>query len=128
MRELRAHMEAMDLGRQRDPEVGDVSDPKEEEQGEEVEPMQETPELRYFRSILGATLRPKPELPTYDESLTVEHLIDWISELDKYFEYDEIVDKKKARLAVTRLKGHASLWWDNVQTKRRRKNKLLIKR
>ena len=29
-------------------------------------------------------------------------------------------------MVVTRLKGHASLWWDSVQTKRR-KNKPLIK-
>jgi len=66
MKELRARMEAMELGRQRDPEAGDVSEPEEEEQGDEAVPMQETPELRYFRSILGATSRPKPELPTYE--------------------------------------------------------------
>ena len=90
--------------------------------------MAETPELRYFRSILGATSRPKPELPTYEGSLTVEHLIDWINEPDKYFEYDEIEENKKVKLAVTRLKGHASLWWDSVQAERRRKNKPLIKR
>jgi hypothetical protein len=29
---------------------------------------------------------------------------------------------------VTRLKGHASLWWNSVQAERRKKNKLLIKR
>jgi hypothetical protein len=104
-----------------------VSEHEEEEQGEEAAPMQETPELRYFRSILGATSRPKPELPTYEGSLNAEHLIDWISELDKYFEYDEIEENKKVRLAVTRLKGHASLWWNSVHAERRRKNKPLIK-
>ena len=89
--------------------------------------MQEKPELSCFRSILGATSRPKPELSTYDGSLIAEHLIDWISELDKYFEYNEIKEYKRVGLAVTRLKGHASLWWDSVQEGRRRKNKLLIK-
>ena len=88
--------------------------------------MQETPELRYFRSILGATSRPKPELSTYDGSLIVEHLIDRIIELDKYFKYDEIEEDKRVRLVATRLKGHASLWWDSVQAERR-KNKSLIK-
>ena len=78
--------------------------------------MQETPELRYFRSIMGATSRPRPELPTYDGSLIAEHLNDWISELDKYFEYDEVQEDKRVRLVVQRLKGHASLWWDSVQT------------
>ena len=77
--------------------------------------MQETPELRYFRSILGATSRLKPDLSTYDGSLIAEHLIDWISELDKYFEYDEVKEDKRVILVVMRLKGHASLWWDSVQ-------------
>ena len=36
--------------------------------------MQETPELRYFRSIQGATSRLKPELSTYYGSLIVEQL------------------------------------------------------
>ena len=128
MRELQAHMEAMETYRQRDLEVGDVSEPEDEEQREEAAPMQETPELRYFRSILGATSRSKPELSTYDGSLIAEHLIDWISEMDKYFEYNEIEEDKRVRLVVTRLKGHASSWWDSVKAERRRKNKSLIKR
>ena len=48
--------------------------------------MQKMPELSYFRSILVAMSRAKPKLSTYDGSLIVEHLIDWISEMDKYFE------------------------------------------
>ena len=66
-------------------------------------------------------------MSTYDGSLIVENLIDWISELDNYFEYDEVEEDKRVRLDVTRLKGHASLWWDSVQAERRRKNKQLIK-
>ena len=90
MRELRAHLEAMETDRRREPEAGDISELGDEEQREEVAPMQEMPELRYFRSILGATSRPKPEFTTYNGSLITEHLIDWINEMDKYFEYDEI--------------------------------------
>ena len=56
----------------------------------------------------------------------MEHLIDWISELDKYFEYDEVEEDKRVILVVMRLKGHASLWWDSKQVERRRKNKPLI--
>jgi hypothetical protein len=66
-------MEAMELGRQRDPEAGDVSEPEEEEQGEEATPMQETPELRYFRSILGEISRPKHTLLKNQE----EHWCYW---------------------------------------------------
>ena len=31
------------------------------------------------------------------------------------------------KLAVTRLKGHAALWWDSVQAERKKKNKVVIK-
>ena len=67
------------------------------------------------------------KFPTYDGSLIVEHIVDWVNEMDKYFEYDEVEEDKRVRLVVTRLKGHASLWWDSVQVERWRKNKSLIK-
>ena len=75
---------------------------------------------------MGSSLRPNPELSIYDGSLKVENLIDWISEMGKYFEYEEIDENKRVKFAVTRLKGHAALWWDNVHAKRR-KDKPLIK-
>ena len=90
MRELRAHMESMETNIWRDPKARDLSEPENEEQREEAAPMQETQKLRCFGSILGSTSRPRPEFPTYDGSLLAEHLIDWINEMDKYFEYDEV--------------------------------------
>ena len=66
----------MEIDKWRDPEVGDVTKPEDEEKREEYAPMQETPELRYFRSILGETSRLKHALSTYDGSLIAKHLID----------------------------------------------------
>ena len=43
MRELRAHLEAMETDRRRNPKARDVSEPEDEEQREEVAPIQETP-------------------------------------------------------------------------------------
>jgi len=123
---LQTHLEAIEIGRQRDPEAGDMSDP-EEEAPEIVEtPVQESAELKLLMSVLGTSSGPKPELSTYDGSLTAENLIDWVSDLDKYIEYDEIDEEKKVKFVVTRLKGHASLWWDSVQAEMRKKNKPVI--
>ena len=77
--------------------------------------------------MIGASMRPKPEVPTYQGGLDVSELLDWINEMGKFFEYDEIDDEKKVKFVVTRLKGHASLWWNCVQTERRNKGKLPIK-
>lgn len=53
--------------------------------------------------------------------------MDWISELDKYFEYEDIKEDKWVKIVVTRLKGHVTLWWDNVQDERTKHEKPLIK-
>ena len=55
------------------------------------------------------------EIPTYEGSLNAKELMDWIKSLDKYFDYEEEVDdKKKVKFAVTRLKGHVAIWWDEL--------------
>eukprot|EP00253_Pinus_taeda_P024702 PITA_24702 len=46
--------------------------------------------------------------------------------MDMYFEYEEIDGDKRVKFDMTRLKGHAVLWWDNIQAERR-KDKPLIK-
>ena len=52
--------------------------------------------------------------------------MDWINALSKYFDFEEIEDKKKVRYAVTRLKGHATIWWDELQIHRERRDKKII--
>ena len=39
----------------------------------------------------------------------------WINALSKYFDLEEIEYKKRVRYAATRLKGHAAIWWDELQ-------------
>ena len=87
IRVMQARLEAMELGRHREPDLGDVSDPEEEGNEKEKEVALESAEMNMLRSVLGSTTRPKPSLSTYDGNLSVEGLIDWIGELDKYFDY-----------------------------------------
>jgi hypothetical protein len=47
--------------------------------------------------------------------------------MDKYFDYEDVDEEKKVRHVVTRLKGHATLWWDELQADRRSKGKQKIK-
>ena len=47
--------------------------------------------------------------------------------MEKFFDYEETKDEKKVKFAVTKLKGHAALWWDGVQAERRRLSKQPIK-
>jgi hypothetical protein len=67
------------------------------------------------------------DIPMYEGNLDVEELLDWIRALDKYFDYEDVEEDKKVKHVVTRLKGHATLWWDELQADRRCKGKQKIK-
>jgi len=54
--------------------------------------------------------------------------LDWVSELDRYFKSEEVREDWSVKFIAIKLKGHAALWWDSVQAKRRRMNKLPIKK
>jgi hypothetical protein len=47
--------------------------------------------------------------------------------MDKYFDYEDVKEEKKVRHVVTRLKGHAALWQDELQDDKRSKGKQKIK-
>ena len=83
--------------------------------------------MRFFKSVLGSTSNPRLEVSVYTRGLNPEELIDWINELDKLFAYEELEEGKRVKFVVTKLKGHATIWWDVVQAKRRRRRKQLIK-
>eukprot|EP00253_Pinus_taeda_P007387 PITA_07387 len=65
--------------------------------------------------------KPKVVIPAYEGSLNAEEIMDWINSLDKYLDYEEVDDKKKVKFVVTRLKDHVTIWWDELQTSRTRK-------
>ena len=124
---MQARLEAMELAQRGGIDMNDVSDAEEEPQEQAAEPEEEGFETRFIKAIVGASSKPKLEVPMYEGSLDVEKLIDWISGMEKYFEYENVVDDKSVKFAVTRLQGHASLWWDGVQDERRQKGKSKIK-
>lgn len=71
-------------------------------------------EVKLLKSVLLASSQPKPELPTYNGSLFINVLLDWISKMDKYFDCEEVGEDCRVKLAATKLKGHTALWWDSV--------------
>eukprot|EP00253_Pinus_taeda_P030639 PITA_30639 len=84
--------------------------------------------MRLLKSVLLSSHKPKTELPTYDGNLSADVLLGWLSEVNKFFEFEETSEDKQVRFAATKLKGHASLWWDSVQAERRRLCKQPIKK
>ena len=63
----------------------------------------------------------------YEGSINIEDLMDWIRSLDQYFDYEEVDERKKVKFAVTRLRGHAAIWSDELHTSGTKKEKSKIK-
>ena len=126
MERLTTRLEAIELRTQGNNPEGDVSDP-EIESPEEEEAVEITLEMRFLKNVFGSSLKSRSEVPVYKGNLDPEELIDWINEMEKSFDYEEMAEERKVKFVVTRLKGHATLWWDGVQPERRRLGKQPIK-
>jgi hypothetical protein len=123
MRELRAILEAMEAVQRRAPDAGDINDAESEEVEVEEAAGENVVEERLLREVVRLGARAKIEVPMYEGNLDVEELLDWIRSMDKYFDYEDVDEEKRVRHVVTRLKGHATLWWDELQAERRSKGK-----
>eukprot|EP00253_Pinus_taeda_P017296 PITA_17296 len=124
IRVLRERLTMVEARGRRDP--ADDSDEEVAEPEDKFEGA--TLELRLLKSVLLSSHKPRHELPTYDGSLSADVLLDWLSEVNKYFEFEETSEDKQVKFAATKLKGHASLWWDSFQAERKRLHKQPIKK
>jgi hypothetical protein len=110
--------------------AGDLSDSERENEvgheGEEVT-TEDAANEHLIRVVARMGAKEKMDIPVYEGNLDVEEILDWIRALDTYFDYEDVEEDKKFKHAVTRLKGHAALWWDELQADRRYKGKQKIK-
>jgi hypothetical protein len=124
-RDLRARLEEMETTQRCTAGAGNLSDSdnevEDEPQGEVV--AEDEANERLIKAITRMSSKTKMDIPVYEGSLDAEELLDWIRTLDTYFDYEDIEEDKKVRHAVTKLKGHAALWWDELQEDRRSKGK-----
>ena len=66
-------------------------------------------EEKLFKALTKIGKRPKFEVPTFLEKLNLEELIDWINELEEYFEYEKTEDLDRVRFVKAKLKGHVKI-------------------
>jgi hypothetical protein len=126
LHELHARLEDMETSQRCTVSAGDLSDPESEieveHEGEEVAVEDEANKF-LIRAIARMGARVKMDIPIYEGNLDAEELLDWIRALDTYFDYEDVEEDKKVKHTVMRLKGHATLWWDELQDDRRYKGK-----
>jgi hypothetical protein len=130
MCKLCVRLDAMEIAQRHTVDAGDISEADSENEagheGEEVV-VEDVADERLFRVVARIGAREKMDILVYEGNLDVEELLYWIRALDKYFDYEDVEEYKKVKHAITRLKGNAALWWDELQADRRCKGKQKIK-
>jgi hypothetical protein len=129
MHDLRARLEDMETTQRRTISDGDLSDSESEMEAKREEEVaaEDASNECLIRAIARMGAKAKMDILVYEGNLDVEELLDWIRDLDTYFDYEDVEEDKKVKHVVTILKGHATLWWDELQVDRRCKGKQKIK-
>ncbi|PWA86469.1 reverse transcriptase domain-containing protein [Artemisia annua] len=66
-------------------------------------------------------------IPEFDgDTLNPEGFIDWLVAVEEVFEFKEIPENKRVSLIVTKLRGRASAWWQQLKLTRERVGKLRV--
>jgi hypothetical protein len=130
MCDIHAILEDMDTTQRLTAGARDLSDSESENEvehkGEEVTAEDAANEC-LIRVVSRMDAKAKMDILVYEGNLDTKELLDWIRALDTYFDYEDVEEDKKMKHVVTRLKGHATLWWDELQADRRYNGKQEIK-
>ena len=109
LRQIAARLDAMETIQRRGAHLEDASDDEVAAPNHNLEPEEDQNEERLLQVFSRENSKPILEVVPYDGKLDTNVVLDWISDMEKFFEYENTPDNRKVKIAVTRLKGHASL-------------------
>lgn len=52
------------------------------------------------------------DLPSFDGRLHIADFIDWVHNVENFFNYLDILEDRQVKLVAYKLKGGASTWWE----------------
>ncbi|OAY26736.2 hypothetical protein MANES_16G058925v8 [Manihot esculenta] len=81
-----------------------------------VNPMPANPQQNYQEGY-----RIKVDLQNFSGSLDVESVLDWLVEVERFFEIMNVEEERKVPIVAYKLKGGRAAWWNSIQNERYRK-------
>lgn len=113
----------METVQRRGEHLDGVSDDEEVAPNPNLEPVEDQDEERLLRVLTRAHSKPVVEVGPYGGKLGISIVLDWILDIEKLFEYENTPNNRKMKIFATKLKGHASLWWEHLQIDGHRQGK-----
>ena len=127
LRQIAARLDVVETTQRRGTHLDEVSDDEAIAPNFNLEPKEDQDEEIQLRVLSIAHSKPIVEVIHDAGKLDTNVVLGWISNMEKFFEFKKTLDNRKVKIAVTRQKGHASLWWEHLQTNIQRRGKEKIR-
>ena len=62
----------------------------------------------------GGNFRLKVNIPKFYGNYNIEEFLDWLDEVERFFNYMKIPEEQRVRLVACRLRDRASAWWERL--------------
>ena len=104
LRKNAARLDVVETTQRRGAHLEDVSDDEVAAPNHNPKPEEDQDEERLLRVLSRENSKPVVEVLPYDRKLDTNVVLDWISDMEKFFEYENTHDNRKVKIAITRLK------------------------
>lgn len=68
------------------------------------------------------------DIPDFDGKMQGDAFLDWLYTVERIFEFKEFSEERKVKLVAIKLKGYASIWWENLRRERSREGRKPIQK
>ena len=102
-RQFFARLDAMKTAQRREAHLDNVGDDKANVPNPNPELGEDHDEARLLRVLSRANVKLDIEVTHYDGKLDINFVLDWISNIEKFFDYENTPNNRKVKIVVTKL-------------------------